>query len=217
MVSATWSRIEGLPVGNVRYASQATKFAEISHLHSLHNSVSRICQLPSEIISIIFFYLQTGVGQNADLIAASHVCKHWRAVAIGNPCLWSSFAVHHPDGVQQLLMHSKSTLLPLSQTRFVCFAAAEHLNKAAHDRIRSLHITMPIPTKIAAVLYPYYICSALLRLLTPRSCTSRTRLGYARQTTTTTLPMPCTSRARPLVAKCRRCVSSCYTTSHLES
>ena len=127
-------------------------FAEISHFHSLHNSVSRVCQLPFELLSIIFSYLQNGVGKNADLIAASHVCKHWRAVAIGNPCLWSSFAVHHPDGVQQMLMRSQSTLLSLSQTRFVCLTAAEHLNKAAH-RIRCLHINMPIPREIAAVLY----------------------------------------------------------------
>ncbi|KAI0735892.1 hypothetical protein C8Q76DRAFT_713614 [Earliella scabrosa] len=69
-------------------------------------------------------------------------------------------------------MRPKYTLLSLSQTRFVCFTAAEHLNKAAHDRIRSLHITMPIPTKIAAVLYPYYIRSAPL-WLTSRTCTSR--------------------------------------------
>ena len=129
---------------------QAT-LAEISRLQSLHNSVSLICRIPTELLSIIFSYLQSGVGTNSDLIVASHVCKHWRAVAIGDPCLWSSFAAHHPDGVEEFLMRSEPTLLSISQTRFATATTAKLLNTAAH-RIRSLHIAMPRPSAITVVL-----------------------------------------------------------------
>ncbi|KAH9907096.1 uncharacterized protein BXZ73DRAFT_60773, partial [Epithele typhae] len=55
-------------------------------LLSLHNSVAPIClRLPTEILTTIFV-LHAGEG---DPMVVAHVCRSWRAVALGTPRLWA--------------------------------------------------------------------------------------------------------------------------------
>jgi hypothetical protein len=59
---------------------------EIRTLKSCHNSATSICRLPIEILSAIFSAtFRIAVSQ---LVRATHVYRHWRAVALDCPDLW---------------------------------------------------------------------------------------------------------------------------------
>ena len=72
----------------------------ITSMHRQRNSFARVSRLPPEILSRIFSFLAvinapTGYGvssrsvdQKLGWIRVSHVCSHWREVALEDPTLW---------------------------------------------------------------------------------------------------------------------------------
>ncbi|KAI0736550.1 hypothetical protein C8Q72DRAFT_800330 [Fomitopsis betulina] len=86
------------------------------------NSYSPIAVLPPEIFSEIFMHAAGIYTEDAasipavhDLTRTSHVCKQWRAIALGCPALWSCIDLHRPlEWVAELLARSKEAPLYVS-------------------------------------------------------------------------------------------------------
>jgi hypothetical protein len=53
----------------------------------IRNTPVPVNRLPPEILSKVFEYRTS----EQDLVAATHVCRHWRFILISNPSLWSCF------------------------------------------------------------------------------------------------------------------------------
>ncbi|KAG6908829.1 hypothetical protein DXG01_003182 [Tephrocybe rancida] len=106
----------------------------IRYYKSRHNALTAICQVPPEILGIIFgeaVKLAGKVNYNdpwnhgekfRQARNVSHVCSHWRDVALYTPKLWSDIPLDYPECVEEMLQRSKMALLtiayrPLSRFR----------------------------------------------------------------------------------------------------
>jgi hypothetical protein len=93
---------------------------EIRALKTHRNMVSDTSALPPEVLSSIFIILReltgTGTGRNYYVSAApwaqvTHVCRHWRAVALDCPALWSDLLFVSPTTTAMMLQRSKNAPL----------------------------------------------------------------------------------------------------------
>ncbi|KAJ2928744.1 hypothetical protein H1R20_g8216, partial [Candolleomyces eurysporus] len=95
---------------------------EIRALKTHRNMAADTSPFPPEILSNIFIILRrsTGFGYGYSYISASfwirvtHVCRHWRAVALDCPALWSDLLFVGPKITEMMLQRSKSA--PLTVT-----------------------------------------------------------------------------------------------------
>ncbi|KAF6741301.1 hypothetical protein DFP72DRAFT_945797 [Ephemerocybe angulata] len=65
---------------------------EVRIMKSAHNAVLPICRLPAEILSSIFILVYPGFHANRSLpycFVLSHVCWHWKTVALGCSAIWA--------------------------------------------------------------------------------------------------------------------------------
>lgn len=109
-----------------------------------------ISQIPNEILSQIFFILRDyyyvrmfgphwlGDGATLDWICITHVCHHWREVALDTPLLWSYIVPQPVRWVPELLQRSKQSPL----TIFIHYALNEEL-KVHLGRARKLVLYIP--------------------------------------------------------------------------
>lgn len=84
-------------------------------LKTSHNSTTTTCQLPIEILTTIFSFVPHLRSSN-DIINVSHVCRHWRLVALECPRLWTRFqgaSLLNLDLMHTMLRRSKSAPLTL--------------------------------------------------------------------------------------------------------
>ena len=58
-------------------------------LREMKNAAARVHRIPSEILAQVFHYFVCTQYNDRDLIAMTHVCRRWRAIALDNPDLWS--------------------------------------------------------------------------------------------------------------------------------
>lgn len=79
-----------------------------SRLRSTANAFVPINRLPPEVLCEVFFYLRPMIRKESkqpqskrppfeDLLAITHVCRHWRGTAIAAPELWSQLNVGGPS------------------------------------------------------------------------------------------------------------------------
>ncbi|KAF5313140.1 hypothetical protein D9619_003519 [Psilocybe cf. subviscida] len=86
------------------------------------NAESRICQLPTEILCHIFLLTRRAYESTGDtkpsphkglpspylwIFATTHVCRHWRAVALNEPALWTCPALFLPNLGRLMLERSR--------------------------------------------------------------------------------------------------------------
>ena len=90
--------------------------AAIRALKVRHNTLSSISRLPPELLSRIFESVARGEDnirmKNLEprWIGVSHVCSHWRHVALENPRLWSHIQCYpYPRWALEMLKRSKMT------------------------------------------------------------------------------------------------------------
>ncbi|RDB16627.1 hypothetical protein Hypma_002840 [Hypsizygus marmoreus] len=115
---------------------------------SRYNSLSIVSRLPPEILSAIFELNILCPGElNMDLVRASHVCSHWRSVALSSPGLWSRIPLTHQRWSQEMLARSKcwpltieGSLNSLDQTAL--YHVLGHLS-----RIRRVSLCEPLPPR----------------------------------------------------------------------
>lgn len=82
------------------------------------HSRSPISDLPVEILSNVFVMCtQESVSDLYQLISITHVCRHWRAVAVENPLLWTRIPfIEQADLYYEFLSRSKDLPLHLAFT-----------------------------------------------------------------------------------------------------
>ncbi|KAM5542579.1 hypothetical protein V8D89_003540 [Ganoderma adspersum] len=116
--------------------------SEVAGLLAAHNAITPAAALPPELFSNIFGYLHGPMGIGADLVRATHVCKRWRAVALQDPCLWSSFAIHNISCVTTCLSRSRDRPISLFLTARMP-PSMELVVARVTRRIRSLYVAIP--------------------------------------------------------------------------
>lgn len=88
---------------------------EIRALKSHRNTVADTCILPAEVLSNIFIALKEVIVHERKMswVRVSHVCRHWRAVALDCPVLWSTILSVNPELMELMLHRSKSSPLTI--------------------------------------------------------------------------------------------------------
>ena len=77
---------------------------------TIKNTFTPVNRLPPEILSNV---LENRTGDR-DLIAATHVCRHWRSILTSNPSLWTCFRfTSAPDVDRTLTYLERSKLAPI--------------------------------------------------------------------------------------------------------
>jgi hypothetical protein len=90
---------------------QIRKYQEsIRALQSRRNALSPIGRLPPEILSLVFVFC-TSSDSLSWVRVVSHICRHWRGVALSCPSLWSFPVFSHPTWAEEMLQRSKMTPL----------------------------------------------------------------------------------------------------------
>lgn len=128
---------------DVYAAVAAAVHEELSLLKMELNAAQAINLLPSEVLGAVFFHLTTEPSKPLEnAIRASLVCRHWRAVALSTPRVWTRIEIEDRDGSYDLfydILLGRSGALPLVVRcpggRY-CFALAPHMH-----RVRSLTIS----------------------------------------------------------------------------
>lgn len=137
-----------------------TLAGSIRALKTRRNALSPISRLPPEMLSKIFttialdsIHQSIYSAGHADWIkSTSHVCQHWRDVALGCPNLWTGILFDQSKWVGEMLKRSKKA--PLILRAIVHPATVETMRLAmSHiSRTRELHIMAP--TKTLESLFP---------------------------------------------------------------
>ncbi|OCH93812.1 hypothetical protein OBBRIDRAFT_748746 [Obba rivulosa] len=100
----------------------------ITDLKTRWNSVSPICRMPTELLVEIFVHHARDIGSRAVAIyrgstsqprgeklyawtSVAHICRHWRAVALASPRLWSHLYITSPRWTTELLRRTEKVLL----------------------------------------------------------------------------------------------------------
>ncbi|KAF8056965.1 hypothetical protein FPV67DRAFT_633530 [Lyophyllum atratum] len=93
----------------IRIRERVASFeATIRSWNRYHNELSLISRLPTELLVTVFKYnLEVYGPLRLNWIRVSHVCSHWRRVALGCPSLWSDIPFHRPRWAQEMLARSK--------------------------------------------------------------------------------------------------------------
>ncbi|KAF8056982.1 hypothetical protein FPV67DRAFT_1529699 [Lyophyllum atratum] len=93
---------------------------EIRPWNRYHNELSLVSRLPPELLAAVFKYnVGMDVPSNLDWIRVSHVCSHWRRVALACPRLWTTIPFHRPRWAEEMLARSKMAPLIIGPLVFL--------------------------------------------------------------------------------------------------
>lgn len=99
----------------------------IDRLHQF-NTLVPIAVLPPEILTEVFKHWmadarawlsgsESPIGPSNMWIRISHVCHHWREVALNAPRLWNQFLCNDQDFTEEMLSRTRETLLDVKASR----------------------------------------------------------------------------------------------------
>lgn len=124
-------------------------------LKSRRNALAPISRLPPEMLSKIFTFCAS-IGQTdyascntLSWIKVSHICHHWRAVALECPSLWSCLVFSRPKWAEEMLKRSKMAPLVIkANLTYMTPKMVEAVQSALEhiSRTRELHITASTAT-----------------------------------------------------------------------
>jgi hypothetical protein len=96
---------------------------EIRVLRGHHNAATPVCRLPPEMLSTIFQHLLPEPAQGSspygrtklppDVVRATHVCRHWRCVALSCTSLWDNLDFEFPQLTDAMIDRSDAALLEI--------------------------------------------------------------------------------------------------------
>ncbi|KAG6810304.1 hypothetical protein H0H92_012481, partial [Tricholoma furcatifolium] len=98
----------------------------IRYYKNRHNALTPTCRIPSEVLACIFRQVACDAAAGVDtntyslhwIKSISHICSHWREVALSTPTLWSTIDVDHsPTWAFEMLRRSRDAPLALLTTR----------------------------------------------------------------------------------------------------
>ncbi|KAI0258876.1 hypothetical protein BC834DRAFT_670830 [Gloeopeniophorella convolvens] len=114
---------------NLRTAILDTVKSTESHLRSLYaqlNALAPVSLLPTELLARVFHLLRDDQGHHNDArlppsVAVTHVCRHWREVALNDSSLWSVIRDNAPRCnrrcITEMLIRSKNAPLDVEVYR----------------------------------------------------------------------------------------------------
>ncbi|EGN96756.1 hypothetical protein SERLA73DRAFT_161770 [Serpula lacrymans var. lacrymans S7.3] len=112
-------------------------------LRTRRNSLAPISRLPPELLSTIFTHcahsphLHEHATFSIRFIKVGHVCRHWRAVALGCPSLWSNLVFSYPRWTDEMLIRSKMAPLVVKvDLTYMTPKVVEALQQALKHSIR---------------------------------------------------------------------------------
>ena len=82
----------------------------LSLVRSVQNSLAPINRIPPDVLSFIPDYCHAD-DADQDLIALSHVCRHWRDVFISRSSLWTQLDFMNIDQTGAYIQRSRSSSL----------------------------------------------------------------------------------------------------------
>lgn len=104
-----------------------------------------IQRLPAEILVVVFTAAtRADNGISKDLLAITHVCQRWRAVATTCPSLWTEISLDRPHLARLFLDRSSNLPLTINSRVVPLQTVAELLNVHTH-RLLSMHLHPQIP------------------------------------------------------------------------
>jgi hypothetical protein len=118
----------------------------VQSLKTLRNAKSAINTFPSELLVYIFSFLKSNLSGYTDPLVATyirpysiresifftHVCTHWRRLALNTPSLWSDFTFTHKDWTPIMLARSGAVPLTISlvnSNRELSTQLLSHINR----------------------------------------------------------------------------------------
>ncbi|KAJ3545991.1 hypothetical protein NMY22_g2220 [Coprinellus aureogranulatus] len=130
---------------------------ELRALRTCTNKMTVTCRLPPEVLSTVFIVLKSmhatclkrsalnwnRWGEDLSWIRATHVCRHWRQVALNCPALWAGLPLRRPEIADVFLRRAKAGLLDIeyhgrsSESELLLTKVV----KGGIHRLRSLRLT----------------------------------------------------------------------------
>ncbi|KAF9232488.1 hypothetical protein BU15DRAFT_81175 [Melanogaster broomeanus] len=147
------------------------------------NALSPVSRLPHEILATVFLYQAYSFYQDPRYpniwgappwANVSYVCRHWRAVALNCPSLWSFLFVFPPRWTEELLSRSKTVPLRIHVTQGR-WARKEmvFVEKVTTDVTRIQDLRLKLPCNLAEEVFAKLSASApllhTLRLLVTKT------------------------------------------------
>jgi hypothetical protein len=156
-----WSSVEQADIDravHIRYQEVDRLLHELRELYTVQNAAQPVNQLPSDILAAIMqqYRVDSRVYDDVGRRKAEEfphqwfklgaVCRHWRAVFLGHPLLWTDITLTSPTCLDLILSRSAEapchviSALGDWETRAECYALL--LCRARH-RIRHLDVVLP--------------------------------------------------------------------------
>ncbi|KAI0648235.1 hypothetical protein C8Q79DRAFT_905518 [Trametes meyenii] len=94
-----------------------------------------------------------GPREEAYPIRITHICKHWRAVALGAPPLWTNIVLNHPVGLKVFLERSKALPVHISLTTSQTpILGSIKLIASQYHRVRTLKLRVPARVDLQSIM-----------------------------------------------------------------
>ena len=144
----------------------------IRALRYRRNAVAPISSLPTEVIAVIFSIsrlfnapLSGGKQDHLAWLRVTHVCRHWREIALNNPLFWSHIDFDHLTlaGVTEVLVRAKKA--PLQFSVWVTGYHRDHARFNALQKELQSHVTNIRDLEIAADAF--FLRRTLKKLASP--------------------------------------------------
>ncbi|KAH9926183.1 uncharacterized protein B0H18DRAFT_1006838 [Fomitopsis serialis] len=125
---------------------------QICALKRLRNTAALVHRLPLEMLVEIFLLMTEGGSKHRSVLVVSHVCAHWRALALDSSCLWTHIPVQHCNLAKLFLARSKNLCVKYSidelPTLAMSQARSHNLPLLPLDRLQSLRVFIRAPVNM---------------------------------------------------------------------
>jgi len=115
----------------------ATMIAKLRHEENLRAQICHIAKLPFELLALVFQEAVQAMGTHP--FHLTHVCGHWRRVAMDMPVLWSTLTIRNVPKVQKTLKWLQLAQHKLSSLRLIQPHDLQKLGSALTDSTKELH------------------------------------------------------------------------------
>ncbi|KAK7049344.1 hypothetical protein VNI00_005945 [Paramarasmius palmivorus] len=146
----------------------------LRNLHSQRNSLLPICRLPNEVLGLILSFCTSDLRlrghsttRSRSWLWPTHVCQHWRAVALGCPAIWNTPDFTKTSLAQEMLVRAKSAPLYIRAAIYSDRdGKREVLRDALQDmtRVAKINISSSLPSilqVLAELVQPAPMLSSL--------------------------------------------------------